>query len=78
MTAPATNPGFTVRQAREADHEAIGDLTVAVYVDGGVISTDPRMQAAHRLYGRMGFVRAPERDWSPNDGVELLAYVREL
>ena len=27
---------------------------------------------AHRLYERLGFVRAPEKDWSPLPGVELL------
>ncbi|HYN93083.1 MAG TPA: GNAT family N-acetyltransferase [Pilimelia sp.] len=27
---------------------------------------------AHRLYARLGFVRAPELDWSPAPGVELV------
>jgi ribosomal protein S18 acetylase RimI-like enzyme len=43
-----------------------------------VLSTAPRMTAAHRLYERMGFRRLPERDWSPIPGVELLVYAREL
>ena len=43
-----------------------------------VISTDPRMTAAHRLYERLGFTRLPERDWSPMPGVDLLVYAREL
>jgi ribosomal protein S18 acetylase RimI-like enzyme len=43
-----------------------------------VLSTAPRMTAAHRLYERMGFHRLPERDWSPIPGVELLVYAREL
>jgi ribosomal protein S18 acetylase RimI-like enzyme len=29
--------------------------------------------AAQRLYARLGFVRVPERDWSPMPGVNLLA-----
>lgn len=29
--------------------------------------------SAHRLYARLGFVRTPEYDWSPVDGVDLLA-----
>lgn len=33
---------------------------------------------AHRLYARLGFVRAPDRDWSPAPGVELLALRLEL
>ena len=32
------------------------------------------MRAAHRIYERVGFERAPERDWSPVPGVELLAF----
>jgi ribosomal protein S18 acetylase RimI-like enzyme len=43
-----------------------------------VISTDPRMTSAHRLYERLGFTRLPERDWSPMAGVDLIVYSREL
>ena len=43
-----------------------------------VLSTLPEMRAAHRLYERTGFRRLPERDWSPRDGVLLLAYSLEL
>lgn len=167
MSAQAADPGFAIREARAADHAAIRELTVGVYVgegyagpsyvptladvdgraahtellvadDGGrvvgtvalaanggpyaelatpgeavfrmlvvdpsarargiaralveacidrartagchrmVISTDPRMHAAHRLYERMGFRHVPDRDWSPSEGVTLLAYSRDL
>ena len=30
-----------------------------------VLSTQRTMHAAHRLYERLGFVRAPERGWNP-------------
>ena len=43
-----------------------------------VLSTDPRMAAAHRLYERLGFTRLPERDWSPAPGVDLLVYALDL
>ena len=43
-----------------------------------ILSTDPRMSAAHRLYERLGFRRLPERDWSPMPGVDLLVYVLDL
>jgi ribosomal protein S18 acetylase RimI-like enzyme len=43
-----------------------------------VLSSDPRMTAAHRLYERSGFARLPERDWSPLPGVDLLVYARDL
>jgi GNAT superfamily N-acetyltransferase len=42
------------------------------------ISTRTSMRTAHRLYEREGFVHAPERDWSPRPGVDLLAFVAHL
>ena len=43
-----------------------------------VLSTDPRMTTAHRLYERLGFTRLPERDWSPAPGIDLRVYGLEL
>lgn len=43
-----------------------------------VISSLPTMTSAHRVYERMGFKRAPERDWSPAQGVLLHTYVLSL
>ncbi len=43
-----------------------------------VLSSTPLMEAAHRLYDRLGFGRCPERDWEPMPGVELLAFRLEL
>jgi ribosomal protein S18 acetylase RimI-like enzyme len=45
---------------------------------GVVCSSLPEMRAAHRVYERAGFRRAPERDWSPAAGVLLLAFVTSL
>jgi ribosomal protein S18 acetylase RimI-like enzyme len=64
----------------------IGELLVTACLDRArasgkrrmVISTDPRMTAAHRLYRRLGFTRLPERDWKPEPGIDLLVYAREL
>jgi ribosomal protein S18 acetylase RimI-like enzyme len=42
------------------------------------LSTGPEMVTAHRIYERMGFLRSPERDWSPVPGVHLLTYVLTL
>jgi ribosomal protein S18 acetylase RimI-like enzyme len=42
------------------------------------LSTQPGMHAAHRIYERMGFVRTPDRDWSPLPGVDLITYRLEL
>jgi ribosomal protein S18 acetylase RimI-like enzyme len=66
--------------------QGIGELLVTACVQRAraagkrrmVLSTDPRMTAAHRLYARLGFTRLPERDWSPVSGVDLLVYAREL
>ena len=43
-----------------------------------VLHTTPWMSAAQRLYPRLGFKRAPERDFSPGPGIPLIAYTLEL
>lgn len=43
-----------------------------------MLHTTPWMTAAHRLYEDLGFVRLPERDWTPVPDVPLLAYRLEL
>ncbi|MFG2127712.1 GNAT family N-acetyltransferase [Streptomyces sp. NPDC048751] len=42
-----------------------------------VLSTQRTMHTAHRVYARLGFTRAPERDWNPIphlDDITLLTY----
>jgi GNAT superfamily N-acetyltransferase len=36
------------------------------------------MTPAHRIYQRLGFVRAPDRDWQPHPGLTLVAFVLTL
>jgi ribosomal protein S18 acetylase RimI-like enzyme len=43
-----------------------------------VLSSLPVQQPAHRLYERLGFRRTPDLDWSPVDGVDLLAFRLDL
>lgn len=43
-----------------------------------VLSSSPEMTTAHRLYGRLGFARTPERDWEPIPGLVLLTFALEL
>jgi ribosomal protein S18 acetylase RimI-like enzyme len=43
-----------------------------------VMSTQPTMHAAQHIYETAGFVRMPERDWSPVPGVDLIGYGLEL
>jgi ribosomal protein S18 acetylase RimI-like enzyme len=69
-----------------AQGQGVGQLLVSACLDRAraagkhrmVISTDPRMTTAHRLYERLGFTRLPERDWSPMAGIDLLAYSRDI
>ena len=69
-----------------AQGRGIGELLVVTCLDRAraarkrrmVLSTDPLMTTAHRLYRRLGFTRLPERDWSPVPGTDLLVYSREL
>jgi ribosomal protein S18 acetylase RimI-like enzyme len=43
-----------------------------------VLHTGPWMPGAVQLYESLGFVRAPELDFTPVSGIDLLAYVFEL
>jgi len=43
-----------------------------------VLSSLDNMHTAHRLYERMGFRRLPERDWTPEPDITLVAYRLEL
>jgi ribosomal protein S18 acetylase RimI-like enzyme len=69
-----------------AQGRGIGELLVTSCLDRAraagkrrmVLSTDPRMTAAHRLYQRLGFTRLPERDWAPAPGVDLQVYALDL
>ncbi len=47
-------------------------------VTGVVLSTQRSMAGAHRIYARLGFVRTPERDWAPVEGLTLLTYRLKL
>jgi hypothetical protein len=43
-----------------------------------LLSTEPGMVVAHRIYQRFGFRRRPDLDWSPLPQVRLLAYSLDL
>jgi ribosomal protein S18 acetylase RimI-like enzyme len=55
-----------LERSRELGHHAV------------VLSTLPEMAAAHRLYQRLGFRRLPERDWSPQEDIDLIAFYIDL
>ncbi|RFU84781.1 GNAT family N-acetyltransferase [Streptomyces triticagri] len=68
--------------AREARGRGVGEALVRACLDRAratgctavVLSTQETMRTAHRIYGRLGFARTPERDWVPVPGVSLLTY----
>lgn len=70
----------------DARRQGVGDALTGLVMDRFrslgfrrvVLSSLAQMAAAHRVYERQGFRRAPERDWSPVAGVDLIAFVAEL
>jgi ribosomal protein S18 acetylase RimI-like enzyme len=68
----------------DARGRGIGELLVRDAMARGVadgavrmvLSTQPEMRAAHRLYERLGFVRRPDLDWVPEQdrSVRLIGY----
>ena len=69
-----------------ARRQGVGEALTRLVMDrfrglgfrGVVLSSLAQMTSAHRVYERHGFRRAPERDWSPVPGVDLIAFVAEL
>lgn len=72
--------------APKAQRRGIGERLVRACLDRAraagatsvVISARDFVVAPLRLYARMGFVRIPERDWSPKPGVSLVALRYDL
>ncbi|MFC7493762.1 MULTISPECIES: GNAT family N-acetyltransferase [unclassified Nocardioides] len=70
----------------DARRRGVGDALTRMVLDrfrelgfrGVVLSSLAEMTTAHRIYERFGFARVPERDWSPVQGVDLIAYRLEL
>ncbi|MDG9677514.1 GNAT family N-acetyltransferase [Micromonospora sp. DH14] len=69
----AVDPGAQGRGVGAVLVEACVDRATGLGCTAVVICVRAGMAApAHRLYSRRGFVRAPEKDWSPVPGVDLL------
>ena len=70
----------------DARRTGVGDALARLVVDrfrglgfrSIVLSSLDQMAAAHRIYERLGYHRIPERDWSPQPGVDLIAFEKEL
>lgn len=67
----AVDPAVQRRGVARALVLACLDRARAAGADRVVISTQPAMHAAHRLYAALGFRRLPERDWAPLPTVPL-------
>lgn len=74
----AVSPGARGRGIGEALVQACLERARKHGFAAVAISTVWDMRAAHRLYARMGFHRAPERDWWPVAEVELICYLKDL
>lgn len=74
----AVDPAAQRRGVGEALARACLDRAVALGCRAVVICTRDFATAAQRLYARLGFVRAPELDWSPVPGIDLLGLRLDL
>jgi ribosomal protein S18 acetylase RimI-like enzyme len=70
----AVDPAAQGRGAGETLVRACADKVRRAGRERLVISSATDMTTAHRLYERLGFTRAPERDWRPIPAVQLLSY----
>jgi GNAT superfamily N-acetyltransferase len=88
--AEGTDPGTAVIRMLVTDPAARGNGVGQALVEAAIdlarehgclavrLSTQPMMNAAHRLYERLGFVRTPEADWYPEPDLLLLTYLLPL
>jgi len=74
IRALAVLPGARGSGLGRALLAAVIDRAVRGNVRHLLLFSQIEMKAAHRLYEEAGFARLPERDWSPEPGVLLLAY----
>jgi ribosomal protein S18 acetylase RimI-like enzyme len=74
----AVSPAARGRGVGETLTRRVLDRAVELGFTAVVLSSSESMHAAHRLYERLGFRRTPELDWSPEQGVQLVAYRLDL
>lgn len=74
----AVDPSSTGRGVATALVGACADRARAAGAQRIVCSVEDRNTPAIRLYTRLGYVREPERDWSPEPGMSLLVLGQDL
>lgn len=78
IRALAVRPGARGAGVGRALLAAVIDRAVREGLGHLLLSTQPDMKAAQHLYEEAGFIRLPERDWSPEPDDPLLAYGMQL
>lgn len=86
ISAPGEAEFRMLGVAPQARGRGIGEALVLACVDLArshhdaalVLSTMTTMNTAHGIYRRLGFERAPERDWTPVPAVDLIVYRLDL
>jgi GNAT superfamily N-acetyltransferase len=86
LAQPAEGEFRMLAVASDARRRGVAQALVSVCVERSrelgyralVLSSLPTQETAHRLYGRLGFRRTPDLDWSPAEGVDLLAFRLDL
>ncbi|MDV6013521.1 GNAT family N-acetyltransferase [Haloechinothrix sp. LS1_15] len=74
----ATDPAYRGRGIGELLTYAVMDRAAQLGCLRVVMCVDEQNTAAQRLYRRLGFVRLPDRDWSPAPEVHLHAFERAV
>ncbi|MBB3052370.1 ribosomal protein S18 acetylase RimI-like enzyme [Prauserella isguenensis] len=74
----AVSPHAQGRGVGEVLTRAVVDLARERRIVRVVLSSRDRMTAAHRLYERLGFTRAPELDWEPHPGIPLWGFAMDV
>ncbi|MGY1453264.1 GNAT family N-acetyltransferase [Streptomyces sp. SS8] len=74
----AVRPSARVRGVGETLVRGCVDRARALGLERLALSGHPMMHTAHRLHGRLGFVRTPDRDWRPVEDVPLLTFALAL
>lgn len=74
----STSPAARGRGVGEALTRAVLARARELGAQRVVLCSLDAMKSAHRLYGRLGFVRLPERDWQPVPGFWLRAFTIDV
>ena len=74
----AVHPAARGRGAGRALVGSVLERARAEGFRGVALSTGPAMRTAQQLYERLGFQRAPDRDWPVNESLSLLVFAMRL